>query len=76
MGAFKSLTMLPSLSGRRFTKLELGSMNVDVVRTEFATLLAVAAVVVGVPVEELTTEQVAAIDMDALRIKMGWTGTA
>lgn len=70
MGAFVTLTMVRDLSGRRFTTVELGTANVEAIRSEHQDLLAVAAAVVGVDVADLTREQVKALDLSQLRERL------
>lgn len=65
---FRTMTIMQDMGGRRFAQLSLGTQNVEEVRAEFSKLRTVAAAVCGVEnPEELTQEQVAAIDLEKLR---------
>ena len=63
----RTLDMIPTLAGRRFGMLEIGTSNVEVVREEHQLLANVASVVIGVPASDITLEQLRGLNLDQIR---------
>lgn len=60
MPPFRTIGCLPSSTGSRFPNPIIGDVDQNIIRTEHQKLLALAALVCGVPPHHLTVEQVEA----------------
>lgn len=66
----QTLTLMPEKGGRRFSTVTMGTTQSEIVRDEFMALRRVAALLCGVPPEEVTREHLMGAEGRVIELRM------